>query len=140
MPSPLPSRTLTSCPSVAVARSRLPSLLKSPTASDAGSDAGGEVARGAEPALAVTQQHADGAAVAVRRGQVEIAVVVEVGRRHGLGIRADGVTHAGHEAQQAAVFQGFEVGPMRRGSSGAALVIALAPAWRRAERRFCSQL
>ena len=61
--------------------------------------------------------------------QVEPAVAVEVRRHHGLRVGADGVVHGRAEAEQAAVFQGFEVGPMRRGSKRAASpVLALAPA------------
>ena len=101
------------------ARSRLPSLLKSATASERGPMPAPEVRGGAEAAVAVAEQHADGAVVVVRRGQVEMAVVVEVGRHHRLGVRADGETRGRAEAEQAAVFQGFEPAK-RRGSQRAA--------------------
>ena len=77
---------------------------------------------------------------ALRRGQVEVAVVVEVGRHHGLGVRRRrGSSTAGAEAGQAAVFQGFEAGRCVAARGGPRL-----SGWRwpgvRAERRFCSQL
>src|SRR5262249_56797757 len=93
-----------------------------------GPGAGGEVARGAEATPAVAEQHADGGVAGVRRGQVEMAVVVEVARGHGLGARADGVVATPDKAGREAVFQDFEVGPMRRGSRGASPpVLALTP-------------
>ena len=58
----------------------------------------------AEPAPAVAQKHADGAdvgvGVIVDRGQVEMAVVVKVRRRHDLGARADGIADGGLKASR----------------------------------------
>ena len=68
---------------------------------------------GAEAARTVAEQHADGAGDGVGRGQVEMAVVVEVGRHHRLRIRADGEARGRAEAGREAVFQGFEVQPIR---------------------------
>ena len=78
-----------------VARSRLPSLLKSPTASDRGPRPGGEVLAAPKPPWPSPSSTLTAVAAGVRRGQVELAVVVEVGRDHRLRIRADGVVVTG---------------------------------------------
>ena len=91
--------------------------------------AGVGVDGGAEAARTVAEQHADGIGAGVRRGKVEVAVVVEVGRHHRLGVRADGEARGRAEAGREAVFQEFEVRPIRRGSKRATSpVMALAPA------------
>ena len=132
VPSPLPSSTLTSLPAwLAVARSSLPSLLKSPTARDSGPVPVAEVRAGWNVPSPLPSSTLTVLLVDVGHGQVELAVVVEVGRHHGLRVRADGVAHGRAEAEQAAVFQDFEVWPMRRGSKRApSPVMALAPARR----------
>ena len=98
-----------------MARSSLPSALKSPAAMEHGVRAGGEGPSRLEGAVAVAQQHVDaavaGGVVVTRCGQVELAVIVEVGRHDRLGIGADGETRGRGEAQQAAVFEDFPTRP-----------------------------
>jgi hypothetical protein len=77
--------------------------------------AGGGGPRRLEAAVAVAQQHADGAVagrvVVVRCGQVEFTVIIEVRRHDVLAIGADGETHGRAEAEQAAVFEDFATRP-----------------------------
>jgi hypothetical protein len=70
--------------------------------------AGGGLHGRAEPAESVAQKHADGA-VLVGRGQIEIAVIVEVAGSQVLWVRADGEIACPGEAGREAVFQGFDV-------------------------------
>src|SRR5262249_6661346 len=64
----------------------------------------GGVDGGAEATPTVAEQHADSVEAGAGRGQVESAVVVEVGCRYRPGNRADGEARDGAEAGREAVF------------------------------------
>ena len=82
-----------------------------------------------ERAVRVAKEYAHAAAENVDDCEVGLAVAVEVGCQHAMRICAGGVARHGVEAEQAAVFQGFEVEPMHHGSKRASSpVMALAPA------------
>src|SRR5262245_34551519 len=76
--------------------------------------AGGGVACRLERAVAVAPQHTDGVAVEVRRDQIEPVIIVEVARLPVAGAVADSVVDRREERRHTAVFQDFEVWPVRR--------------------------
>ena len=81
IPSPSSTETLSEI-AFAVARSSLPSALKSPVVTER-TIARAEVRRRREAAQPIAEQHRDVVGVRVCRRKVELAVGVEVARRHG---------------------------------------------------------
>src|SRR5437588_800245 len=71
----------------AIARSSLPSVLKSPTATDSGVSPHREVGGGPKGAGAGAQQDGYVVGAGVHHDQVELAVPVEIPHRHGSGVK-----------------------------------------------------
>src|SRR5262249_25081260 len=94
------------------------------------------------------EQHADGIAAGIGRGQVETAVIVEIGGHHHLGVWADGEARGRAKTGRESLFQDFKARPVARGSARAPPPgVAFAPApcdggrgGARAERTYRSQV